>query len=127
MPALEERSVDGYPDEWHRFEITVEHGSEGVRVRVAGELDIATAPKLHRVLDRLEDDGHEHLLLDLTGVGFIDTRGVEAIVRARRSANMHASSLTIRHRSRQVRRLFEVTNMLSYLTADSSTGPGLAS
>jgi anti-anti-sigma factor len=127
MPALEQRWVDGYPDEWHRFEITVEHGSEGVRVRVAGELDIATAPKLHRVLDRLEDDGHQHLLLDLTRVGFIDTRGVEAIVRARRSANSNASGLTIRHRARQVRRLLELTNMLSYLSVDSSTGPGLAS
>jgi len=51
-------------------------------------------------------------------VPFIDTRGVEAIAHARRSANQHGSRLTVRYRSRQVGRLLEVTNMLSYLTSD---------
>ena len=49
------------------------------RVRASGELDVATAPMLLITLSRLEEDAHA---LDLSGVTFMDSTGLRALLTA---------------------------------------------
>jgi len=53
----------------------------GVRVVVAGELDVATAPRLEECLRRLHARGR-HVVLDLARVEFIDVSGARVLARA---------------------------------------------
>ncbi len=107
----QKRRLDMPADESRAFEITVEHGQEDVRVRIAGELDIATVPELDDVLKGLAGNEHQRLLLDLDNVQFMDSSGVSAIVRAQRAADHDGHRLTVLYKSPQVRRLFELTSM----------------
>ncbi len=52
-------------------------------VRVAGELDLASSPRLSALLDRLASE-RAALVLDLTGCTFIDSTGLAAILHGAR-------------------------------------------
>ncbi len=103
---------------WQDFELTVERAPGLAQVRIAGDLDIATVSELDRALEVLAGDGHHSLVLDLDDLKFMDARGLRAIVRAKRFADHHGGRLTILRSSGQVQRLFELTDMLDYLTFD---------
>ena len=90
---------------------------EGVHVvSLRGELDLATAPDLRRVL---EDNlaGLEPVLIDLSDCEFIDSTGIAVIVRAwqQRQGSDGASELggllALCAPERQVSRLLEITGV----------------
>ena len=60
-----------------------EHDESGgcVRVRLVGDLDLAGAPGVQMVLRRLEGEGSD-VLLDLTGLSFMDALGLHVIEEA---------------------------------------------
>ncbi len=96
------------------FTITVEHNAGTTRVRVFGELDLSTAPELHRVLDGLNGD-HDSVLLDLDQLDFIDSTGIAAIVHADLAANHNGQQFTIRCHSHQAQRIFDITGLRDQL------------
>jgi anti-anti-sigma factor len=55
-------------------------------VRAAGELDLATAPRLQARLDDLLDAGYHELDLDLDEVSFCDVAGLNVLLRTRAAA-----------------------------------------
>jgi len=59
------------------FDITVEGRGEWTVVRVAGDLDMATAPRLESTCEPTE----AAIALDLAGVRFIDSSGLRALLR----------------------------------------------
>jgi anti-sigma B factor antagonist len=85
-------------------------------VRVAGELDLATteelAAHLRGLLDRRED-----IVLDLSGVTFMDSTGLAAIVSAINQADAAGAKLSIASSlPAQPQRLLELTGVLERLT-----------
>lgn len=78
----------------------------GSVVKVTGELDCLTAPKL------LQTVLHSTCsTLDLSDVSFIDSQGLQVLVVLRRKR----SSVRIRKASAQVQRLLELTDTATYL------------
>ena len=64
-----------------RFGIWVERPRVGVAViRVRGELESATAPRLRRELASALNDGAECVVVDLAEVTFIDSLGLAALI-----------------------------------------------
>lgn len=55
-------------------------GAAFTLVRVAGELDMATAPQLRSQVDQVIDGGTRQLLLDLDGVTFVDSVALSALI-----------------------------------------------
>jgi anti-sigma B factor antagonist len=55
-------------------------------VRAAGELDLATAPRLQAKLDDLLDGGYHELDLDLDELTLCDVAGLNVLLRARAAA-----------------------------------------
>jgi anti-sigma B factor antagonist len=96
--------------------IGLEPDPQGVRIRLVGEVDLATAPELDRLLDELALDGHSRLLIDLTGVEFMDSTGLASILRALHVAHNNGHRLSVRRGSPQVQRLFELTGVVYRLT-----------
>src|SRR5450756_2584024 len=55
-------------------------------VVVRGEIDLSTVPQLSDQLDELINEDHVDLIIDMGGVGFIDSTGLGALVGARKKA-----------------------------------------
>jgi anti-anti-sigma factor len=100
----------------NRLQFAYESDPRGVRVRIMGELDLATAPELDRVLDELGNDGHDEMVIDLSEVSFMDSMGLASIVRAYRNAEASGRRVVLHRGPAQVQRLFEITDTLNRFT-----------
>jgi anti-sigma B factor antagonist len=81
---------------------------DGPRIRVAGEVDMDSAPALRTALDTVLDTGCLHLHVDMTGVRFIDCSGLHVLLGARRRLVERGGVLTVAP-SRQTVSLLEIT------------------
>jgi anti-anti-sigma factor len=82
-----------------------------VRVRVRGELDLSTSPALGETLGREITDG-KSVVLDLSGVTFIDSTGLNALIRALQLCETNGGGLSVcRDLSAQVSRVFQMTGL----------------
>jgi anti-sigma B factor antagonist len=85
--------------------------ARAVRLVVKGELDIANAPHLDAALERAFAEADD-VVLDLSGVEFIDSSGLYAVVIAVREAPASGKRLRISASlSAQVQRLFDLAGM----------------
>ncbi len=75
-----------------------------------GELDIATAPELVEMLQRLRRQGHA-VELDLGEVTFMDSTGLTALIDAYVAAQSNGWSFSVRRASPAVRRVFELAGV----------------
>lgn len=85
-------------------------------VSVRGEVDVATAPIVRGALTEVEARrrglGTPSVVVDLSGVTFIDACGLGVLVGAARSARGAGHALALRDPSPQVLRLLEMTRLL---------------
>lgn len=85
-------------------------------VRIAGELDLATAPDLTALLDSAAlRPGIGTLILDLGDVEFVDAAGVAALLQARARCADHQITLRLRGVHARVRRVLALTATGQYL------------
>jgi anti-anti-sigma factor len=99
------------------FEVTDYREAGRVRVRLRGELDLATAEV---VADRLRAlaERRDVVLLDLDEVSFIDASGVRVVLAAAAAARNDGWSFAVTHGSAPVRRLFGLLDVGAYVTLD---------
>jgi anti-anti-sigma factor len=65
------------------FKVSLEDHGRVVIVRVQGEVDTATAPRMGEVVD-VQLAAERRVVLDLSGVDFMDLHGLAVIMRATR-------------------------------------------
>jgi len=63
------------------FSISAEDRDGRVHISLGGELDIATAPELERLVNERIDAGQE-VVVDLRGLEFMDSSGIRVLVAA---------------------------------------------
>jgi anti-anti-sigma factor len=81
-------------------------------ILLKGELDVDTAPALEHQLGMAERRGVRHLVVDLTELEFVDSRGLKVFIDLQRRAAGHGWQLTLRPaRSQAVQRLFEIVGV----------------
>lgn len=88
---------------------TAESNAGAARVRLGGELDIATADHLARWVELLRLDSRERLIMDLSAVTFCDARGLSAITTLHRNLRGDGRRLTLLHVPDAVRRIMSIT------------------
>lgn len=77
--------------------------------RIAGELDMATAPGLREQLVGVITGGQPRLVLDLEGVTFLDSTGLGTIVGLLKRARTLGGDLLLVCTQPAVRKVFEIT------------------
>lgn len=82
----------------------------GVVLTLSGELDLATVPLLQEQLDRAERGGVA-VVIDLSGLRFIDSSGLHVLVRAERRLRASGGQLVLVRGPRDVHRVFELTGL----------------
>jgi anti-sigma B factor antagonist len=109
------------------FDLHVTERDDGVTVvRVAGELDVATAPQLRQEAVRLIAAGRRCLVVDLTEVRFLDSTGLGVIVGVLKRARTHGGDVAVAGAADHVRKVFELTR-LSDVVAMAATADEAAS
>lgn len=90
------------------------HVKQGVLVAVlSGELDLGVADRLRAELDgALERTGANSLLLDLSGVSFIDSSGLGVILGRYRRLSRNGGTVMVTGARPQVRRILELSGLL---------------
>ncbi|MBA3997303.1 MAG: anti-sigma B factor antagonist [Candidatus Accumulibacter sp.] len=86
---------------------------------IEGELSIYTAYDLKRELLALLDR-HQHLELDLSAVGELDTAGCQILVLLRREAGKQSKELTFSGRSDPTVALIELLGLVGYFSDDTA-------
>jgi anti-anti-sigma factor len=87
-------------------------------VVVSGDVDLSTAPKLWNALEPAIEQGAPTLVLDISGVGFLDSSGVSVIVRALKLLGETDRALVVRSPQLQARKVLEVTGLTGVLTIE---------
>jgi anti-sigma B factor antagonist len=80
-------------------------------VRVAGDLDLASAPDLRAGLQQAVDDGGDTIVLDLAGVPFIDSSGLGTIVLTYKDLQQRAGRLCLAAVQPFVLKVLELTSV----------------
>ncbi|KUL37316.1 anti-anti-sigma factor [Streptomyces sp. NRRL F-4489] len=80
-------------------------------VAVCGELDAETAIALHHQLANQLTHGRRHLVLDLRDVPFMDSSGLNIIIRAHNDTRKLGGSVRLAAVSPVVRRLLDLTGI----------------
>jgi anti-anti-sigma factor len=89
---------------------------DGVVISLSGELDLASAPDLERELQEAEAGRPARVLIDLRGLAFMDSTGLQALLRARERATGADYTLALRRGPHQVQRVFELTKTVDAFT-----------
>ena len=80
-------------------------------VTVTGELDLVSAPVLERELERAYGLDADVILLDLRGLGFMDSTGLHLLVKAQQRAEEAGRRLALTRGGEQVQRLLDLTGV----------------
>lgn len=103
------------------LEVTVTESSPAsTLLTVSGELAGNGAEKLLARLDRLLDQGHRYVVLDLTAVTFCDSSGVSSLVRGHARASSAAGGLRLSAASPQVTKVLELSGLARMLGLKST-------
>jgi anti-sigma B factor antagonist len=94
---------------WQPFSVTVSTDGDRTTVALRGELDLSGVDRAREAIDQAQDSGASLLVLDLSELDFVDSTGLEVMLRAARRAQDEGRRLIVQRPSRYVRRLLELT------------------
>jgi len=80
-------------------------------IRVKGEIDIYTCPKLNEALSDSINAGNKGIILNLENISYIDSTGLGAIAQSARALNATNGQLYIVCNQPQIRKIFEVSGL----------------
>ena len=78
---------------------------DAVLIVLHGELDLASAPELERELREAESSSPNRVTIDLSGLGFMDSTSLQALLRARERAGSSTYELKLPPGPHQVQRI----------------------
>ena len=80
-------------------------------VRLVGDIDLHTAPRLEQELRELVEAGARSIVADLADVSFMDAAGLTALVRTVNRLHACGGRLHLRSPSRSVEKLLRLTSL----------------
>jgi anti-sigma B factor antagonist len=96
----------------------LEHGRT-VEVRLSGEIDAYTAPKLRDALFPLSEEGQVLMVVDLSDVDYMDSTGLGVFVGVFKNIRANNGELKLVGLSGRLSRLFEITGLAEIMDINS--------
>jgi anti-anti-sigma factor len=96
----------------------VEHDGQGAVVTVNGELEFGTAAILRTTLLELAQEGCERVVLDISGLEFIDSTGVSLLVQAKQRLESQGHQFVLRAPAHRVLRVLEIAGLAELFTIE---------
>ena len=104
------------------FSTKVVESADGTVIYVHGEIDLLTAGRLRDVIEP-HLGPRQTIVLDLSGVRFMDSSCLTVLVRARGSLTEDGGSLVLRNPSEMARRVLDITGIEFILLEDADEHP----
>jgi anti-anti-sigma factor len=95
-------------------------------VRLAGELDVTGAPRLREALMTAIEGGDRHVVVDCSGLEFLDSTGLGVLVAARTRARAAGGSLLLTGAQPPLERLLAVTGVDGLFRLEPPVRPAVA-
>jgi anti-sigma B factor antagonist len=95
-------------------------------VNVSGEVDIYTAPRLKDEIVALIDEGAANMVVDLSGVTFIDSTALGVLIGGIRRVHTLGGELVMVAQSRPVQRILAITGLDKVFIVCATRGEALA-
>ena len=93
------------------LDIQSEQGPDQCEVTLRGEIDVYTAPKLKERLIEVIEGGCANVIVNLEGVGFIDSSGLGVLVSALRRARERDGAVRIICSRENILKIFRITGL----------------
>ncbi|GAA2769684.1 STAS domain-containing protein [Streptomyces showdoensis] len=93
---------------------------------VAGELDMETADRLQELLTEQFGQGRRRLVLDLSALDFMDSSGLNVLIRAVNKARQSDGDLYLAAPTPAVRRILEITGVTTTIPPHDAVADALA-
>jgi anti-anti-sigma factor len=103
----------------HVLRVERESNGEVELLTVSGEIDIASAPRLITGLNEALGECSSPVVVDLTGVGFMDSTGLALLLNAHRRLARRGQGFAVVCSEGPVRRVFTITDMVETLRVRS--------
>ncbi|GAA4198690.1 anti-sigma factor antagonist BldG [Microbispora amethystogenes] len=94
---------------------TQSHAGQAV-MAVFGEIDLYTAPRLQTEFTRLLDTGPDRVVIDMSGVEFCDSTGMNVLLSALKRLRERGGTLEVAAPRPAVRKILQVTGLDSVFT-----------
>jgi anti-sigma B factor antagonist len=95
-------------------------------VSVTGEIDSFTSPALEQELEWVLGDGASNAVVDLGGVGFIDSTALRVLLRALPRFSRRGGTLVLVSDDRRVLRTLEITGLDRKFTVEPKLSEAIA-
>jgi anti-anti-sigma factor len=92
-----------------------------VHVTLAGEIDAASSATLQARLDGLIESTNGRVTLDMSGISFMDSSGIRALVGTHQRMSAHGRLLILRNVSAATMRVLDLTGLAETLNIDPAT------
>lgn len=95
------------------MELTVSSRQEGTHtvISVGGEIDVYTAPSLRERMNELVAEGHYDLIVDMSGVEFLDSTGLGVLVGGLKRVRSHDGTLRLVCPQEKILKVFRITGL----------------
>jgi anti-sigma B factor antagonist len=93
------------------LEILSDPQGDVCNIILKGELDVYSAPRLKQDLNTRIDSGCTKLILNMEGVGFVDSSGLGVLVSALRRAREHDGGVRIVCTKENILKIFRITGL----------------
>ncbi len=101
--------------------IAVDEARRLATVTVSGDIDLATAAVVGTAVETaLSTPGVTAVVVDLSGVGFLDSSGISELLKGRRSADDVGAAYRITGAHGVALRVLEMSGVWAHLTGDAS-------
>jgi anti-anti-sigma factor len=92
-------------------QLNIDRNEHTATVRISGEIDLTSAPRLEDEVTGLIGDSVSNLTIELGGVSFMDSTGLRVLLKASKLLEGAGGNLVLRHPSDPVRRLLEISGL----------------
>jgi anti-anti-sigma factor len=108
------------------FSVTTRTAGSGTVVTVAGELDVATAPRLRAGIGAVTLGRGQLLVVDLAEVTFCDSSGISALIAARNAAEAAEAGVALAAVPPRILRTFTLIGLAGFFPTYPSAEDALA-
>ena len=108
------------------FTVQVPPGIRFAGRTVNGEVDVYSAPELKDKVSELIESGQTTLIVDLSGVAFLDSTGLGALVEARSATTEAGGALPIVCTQDRILKLFTITGLDGVFSIHPDVGAAVA-
>lgn len=105
--------------------IDVQEQAQQTKINLTGEIDAYTAPKLRETAFPYTEKQGADIVIDLSGVTYMDSTGLGVFVGLFKSLNANNGTLKLTGLSDRLKRLFDITGLADIMNINSGSEGGV--